>query len=146
MRGNSASTTHAICPSSTKRTTVTFVKVSGEPSNNSRQLVSTRRPLLARKMTLWQVSGLQEKEKALSGKLVSSTPRSCRAVAGSVPRWGVLHVPLVSVAAGWPLIIRRKAPPAGTGVFIPSKAASVASKASPRQAKARDNPGDNPSG
>ncbi|XP_031496079.1 RNA demethylase ALKBH10B-like [Nymphaea colorata] len=140
MRGNSASTTHAICPSPSKRTTVTFVKVCTDGSNHARPVVISRKPLLARRMTLWQVSGLQEKD--FSCKLADDSSE-CGQVDG-VPKLGLLPIPLVSAAPGWPMVVQRRRPPvAGTGVFIPSKTDAAGPRNGSRMVRETDNSEDN---
>ncbi|CAN6481881.1 unnamed protein product [Victoria cruziana] len=139
MRGNSASTTHAICPSPSKRTTVTFLKVCTDGSNHARPVVSSRKPLLARRMTLWQVSGLQEKD--FSCKLADDS-HECRQVA-SVPKLGRLPIPVISSAPGWPMVVQRRPPIAGTGVFIPSKTDVAGPRNGSRVVRETDNSEDN---
>lgn len=139
MRGNSASTTHAICPSPSKRTTVTFLKVCTDGSNHARPVVSSQKPLLARRMTLWQVSGLQEKD--FSCKLADDS-HECRQVA-SVPKLGRLPIPIVSSAPGWPMVVQRRPPIAGTGVFIPSKTDVAGPRNGSRAVRETDNSEDN---
>ncbi|KAL5701617.1 hypothetical protein ACHQM5_026935 [Ranunculus cassubicifolius] len=107
MRGNSADMArHVICPSSNKRVSLTFCKVRQFPPN---QIQPSNIPPLTKAMTLWQ----------------PGVPQPCQLSNGyepmkAVPKWGLIHSPLVMLGPMRPMVMApRRLPRGGTGVFLP---------------------------
>ncbi|GMJ01118.1 AtALKBH10B [Hibiscus trionum] len=110
MRGNSSDTArHVMLPSPNKRVSITFFRV--RPETNQGQSPPTTPQSGA--MTLWQpaVPGPYTMSNgALNGYEVLDT----------MPKWGVLHAPVVMLAPVRPVVVSpRKLPRDGTGVFLP---------------------------
>ncbi|KAK9018266.1 hypothetical protein V6N11_001244 [Hibiscus sabdariffa] len=110
MRGNSSDTArHVMLPSPNKRVSVTFFRV--RPETNQGQSPPTTPQSGA--MTLWQpaVPGPYAMPNgALNGYEALD----------AMPKWGVLHAPVVMLAPVRPVVVSpRKLPRGGTGVFLP---------------------------
>ncbi|KAK8485767.1 hypothetical protein V6N11_037038 [Hibiscus sabdariffa] len=110
MRGNSSDTArHVMCPSQNKRVSITFFRV--RPDTNQGQSPPTTPQSGA--MTLWQPS------------VPGTYPMSNGALNGyetldTMPKWGVLHAPVVMLAPVRPVVVSpKKLPSGGTGVFLP---------------------------
>ncbi|KAK8481166.1 hypothetical protein V6N13_079508 [Hibiscus sabdariffa] len=110
MRGNSSDTArHVMCPSPNKRVSITFFRV--RPDTNQGQSPPTTPQSGA--MTLWQPS------------VPGTYPMSNGALNGyetldTMPKWGVLHAPVVMLAPVHPVVVSpKKLPSGGTGVFLP---------------------------
>ncbi|OVA20100.1 Oxoglutarate/iron-dependent dioxygenase [Macleaya cordata] len=130
MRGNSADMAkHVICPSPKKRVSITFFKVRPEMNH----IQSSTIPPLTTAMTIWQ-PGMPQPYRVPNGSLTGYGPMEI------VPKWGVLHAPLVMLAPARPILMNpRKIPNNGTGVFLPwtMKSKKPAKHLPPRAQRAR---------
>ncbi|KAF9607162.1 hypothetical protein IFM89_032384 [Coptis chinensis] len=110
MRGNSADMArHVICQSPSRRVTLTFCKV--RPVAN--QFQPSTIPPLTKAMTLWQ-PGVPQACGMPNGVIDGFEPMEV------VPKWGLLHSPLVMLAPVRPMVMSpRRLPRGGTGVFLP---------------------------
>lgn len=113
MRGNSADTArHVMCPSPNRRISITFFRVRPD-SNQSQSPPTTPTSPLNGAMTVWQPG------------IASPCPVANGASSGyeamdAMPKWGVLHAPLVMLAPVRPMLMSpRRMPHGGTGVFLP---------------------------
>lgn len=110
MRGNSADVArHVMCPSPSKRVSITFFKV--RPDANPGQSSPTNS--VAGAMTLWQPnipSPYAMPNGALGGYETMDT----------MTKWGVLRTPVVMLAPVRPMVLSpKRIPRGGTGVFLP---------------------------
>ncbi|XVF32639.1 hypothetical protein REPUB_Repub17cG0099700 [Reevesia pubescens] len=110
MRGNSSDMArHVMCPSPSKRVSITFFRVRHETNQGQSPPTSPQ----AGAMTLWQP--------AVPGPYAMSNG----ALNGYEPldmmsKWGVLRGPVVMLAPVRPMVVSpRKLPRGGTGVFLP---------------------------
>ncbi|CAA2935102.1 uncharacterized LOC107863921 [Olea europaea subsp. europaea] len=107
MRGNSSDTArHVMCSSSNKRVTVTFFRVRVETQN------AEATPFTGA-MTLWQ-SGVQTSYAVPNGMV------SPYEAMDTIPKWGVLRAPVVTLSPMLPMVLNpQRIPQGGTGVFLP---------------------------
>lgn len=110
MRGNSSDMArHVICASPNKRVTLTFCKV----RNAGNEVQPSTIPPLTKAMTLWQ-PGVPQPRRMPNGVTDGYEPMEV------VPKWGLLHSPLVMLAPMRPMVMTpRRLPRGGTGVFLP---------------------------
>ncbi|OMO77784.1 Oxoglutarate/iron-dependent dioxygenase [Corchorus capsularis] len=110
MRGNSADMArHVMCQSDSKRVSITFFRV--RPETNQGQSPPTTPQAGA--MTLWQ-PGVPGPYGMSNGALNGYEAMDM------MPKWGVLHGPVVMLAPVRPVVVSpKKLPRGGTGVFLP---------------------------
>lgn len=110
MRGNSADMArHVICASPNKRVSLTFCKV----RNGCNEVQQSNIPPLTKAMTLWQ-PGVPQPCRMPNGVMNGYEPMEV------VPKWGLIHSPLVMLAPMRPMVMTpRRLPRGGTGVFLP---------------------------
>ncbi|XVF72484.1 hypothetical protein PTKIN_Ptkin12aG0124800 [Pterospermum kingtungense] len=110
MRGNSSDMArHVMCPSPTKRVSITFFRV--RPDTNQGQSPPTSPQAGA--MTLWQPG-------APGPYAMSYGALNGYETVDMMPKWEVLRGPVVMLAPVRPMVVSpRKLPRGGTGVFLP---------------------------
>lgn len=111
MRGNSADMArHVICPSSSKRISITFFKVRNDTNHIEPSFLSP----FSRAMSLWQPGGLLP-HKGQNGAIGCYEPMD-----NIFPKQGILRSPLVMLAPVGPMVRNpRSMAQGGTGVFLP---------------------------
>ncbi|XP_039035773.1 RNA demethylase ALKBH10B-like [Hibiscus syriacus] len=127
MRGNSSDTArHVMCPSPNKRVSITLFRVRLD-TNQGQSPPTTQ-------------SGAMTWQPAAPGPyVVSNGNLNGYKAFDTMPKWGVLHAPVVMLAPVRPVVMSpRKLPRGGTGVFLPwTMGSKKHTKLPPRAQKGR---------
>ncbi|KAL9267789.1 RNA demethylase ALKBH10B-like protein [Drosera capensis] len=134
MRNNSADMArHVMCPSSTRRVSITFFRV--RPDTDHRYQSTTLTPL-NQTMTVWHPGTIPSSPRVQNGP-----PNGYEVAMDLIPKWGIVRSPsVVMLAPLRPMVVSpRKMPNGGTGVFLPWTVGSrrPARHLPPRAQKAR---------
>ncbi|KAL8167694.1 hypothetical protein V2J09_009193 [Rumex salicifolius] len=114
MRNHSADMArHAMCPSPTKRASITFYRLRPDTNHNHLSNQGKAMAPLTQALTVWQPG-------VLSPCSLNLIPNGYEATMSMVPKWGLIHGPLMTVPSAVPMQVNpRKLPRGGTGVFLP---------------------------
>ncbi|KAL6968378.1 hypothetical protein U1Q18_034178 [Sarracenia purpurea var. burkii] len=108
MRGNSSDTArHMICPSPSKRVSITFFRIRPEDKNHQNNINKSSSATHSRTRT--------------NVSLRDPATMNCHVSMNGFPKWGLLRAPVVMLAPSHPMVLspRRMIQCGGTGVFLP---------------------------